>query len=65
MQSFGTLETEEKPSFSTALQNFVGSAPLLFGSNLLFTSAIKSQPLQGDVACIVKKILYANSEVHF
>jgi len=28
-----------------AFENFSGSAPPVFGSNLLFTSAIKSQPL--------------------
>lgn len=40
-----TLNAVENPSSQTALVNFLGSAPPVFGSNLLFTSAIKSQPL--------------------
>lgn len=41
-----TLNTEVNPSSQTAFENVFGSAPPVFGSNLLLTSAIKSQPLQ-------------------
>jgi hypothetical protein len=41
-----TLNTEVNPSSQTAFENVFGSAPPVLGSNLLLTSAIKSQPLQ-------------------
>ena len=40
-----TFNAEVNPSSQTAFENLFGSAPPLVGSNLLFTSAIKSQPL--------------------
>jgi len=45
MEHLHTLFTELNPSSEIAFENFSGSAPPVFGSNLLFTSAIKSQPL--------------------
>jgi hypothetical protein len=45
MKHSHTLLTEVNPNSEIAFENFSGSAPPLFGSNLLFTSAIKSQPL--------------------
>lgn len=40
-----TFSTAVNPSSHTAFENLSGSAPPVFGSNLLFTSAIKSHPL--------------------
>lgn len=40
-----------------ALENSLGSAPPVFGSNLLFTSAIRSQPLKAKVLHQINRAL--------
>jgi hypothetical protein len=41
-----TFNVEVNPRSDMDFENIFGSAPPVFGSNLLFTSAIKSHPLK-------------------